>query len=74
MKNIITYHLVDKDYYPVMAVVGEDLCRNIVRGLQDVYTAQYIVRPDWDAIEFKTKDTLIYFLNPLASDVYLNKK
>ena len=35
---------------------------------------KYIVRPDWDAIEFKTKDTLIYFLNPLASDVYLNKK
>ena len=35
---------------------------------------QYIVRPDWDAIEFKTKDTLIYFLNPLASDVYLNKR
>ena len=35
---------------------------------------KYIVRPDWDAIEFKTKDTLIYFLNPLASDVYLNKR
>ena len=35
---------------------------------------KYIVRPDWDAIEFKTKDTLIYFLNPLASEVYLNKK
>ena len=33
----------------------------------------YIVRPVWDAIEFKTKDTLIYFLNPLASKVYLNK-
>ena len=32
---------------------------------------KYIVRPDWDAIEFKTKDTLIYFLNPLASEVYL---
>ncbi len=24
----------------------------------------------WDAIEFKTSDTLIYFLNPLASEVY----
>ena len=35
---------------------------------------KYIVRPDWDAIEFKTKDTLIYFLNPLASEVYLNNK
>ena len=35
---------------------------------------KYIVRPDWDAIEFKTKDTLVYFLNPLASVVYLNKK
>ena len=33
---------------------------------------KYIVRPEWDAIEFKTKDTLIYFLNPLASEVYLN--
>ena len=35
---------------------------------------KYIVRPDWDAIEFKTKDTLIYFLNPPASEVYLDKK
>ena len=35
---------------------------------------KYIKRPDWDAVEFKTKDTLIYFLNPLASEVYLNKK
>ena len=35
---------------------------------------KYLVRPDWDAIEFKTKDTLIYFLNPLASEIYLNKK
>ena len=35
---------------------------------------KYIVREDWDAIEFKTEDTLIYFLNPLASDVYLNNK
>ena len=38
------------------------------------YRFKYIVRPDWDAIEFKTKDTLIYFLNPLASKVYLNKE
>ena len=35
---------------------------------------KYIVREDWDAVEFKTEDTLIYFLNPLASDVYLNNK
>lgn len=35
---------------------------------------KYISRPDWDAVEFKTKDTLIYFLNPLASDVYLDNK
>ena len=35
---------------------------------------KYIKRPDWDAIEFKTQDTLIYFLNPLASEVFLNKK
>lgn len=33
----------------------------------------YTVRPDWDAIEFKTDNTLIYFLNPLASEVYLLK-
>ena len=32
----------------------------------------YIKRPEWDAIEFKTDDTLIYFLNPLASEVYGN--
>ena len=30
----------------------------------------YIKRQEWDAVEFKTKDTLIYFLNPLASEVY----
>lgn len=35
---------------------------------------KYIKRPDWDAIEFKTQDTLIYFLNPLASEVFLKKK
>lgn len=38
------------------------------------YRYKYIVRPDWDAIEFKTDDTLIYFLNPLASEVYLGGK
>lgn len=32
----------------------------------------YIKRPEWDAIEFKTENTLIYFLNPLASKVYGN--
>lgn len=30
----------------------------------------YIERPEWDAVEFKTDNTLIYFLNPLASEVY----
>lgn len=30
----------------------------------------YIKRTEWDAIEFRTNDTLIYFLNPLASEVY----
>ena len=34
----------------------------------------YIKRTDWDAIEFKTKDTLIYFLQPLASEVYSKKE
>lgn len=34
----------------------------------------YIKRDDWDAIEFKTDNTLIYFLNPLASEVYSKKK
>lgn len=33
----------------------------------------YIKRPEWDAIEFKTKDTLVYFLNPLASEVYCSE-
>ena len=32
---------------------------------------KYIARPDWDAVEFKTEDTLVYFLKPLASEVYL---
>lgn len=31
---------------------------------------KYIERPEWDAVEFKTDNTLIYFLNPLASEVY----
>ena len=34
----------------------------------------YIKRQEWDAVEFKTKDTLIYFLNPLASEVYGKNK
>ena len=32
----------------------------------------YIKRTEWDAIEFKTNNTLIYFLKPLASEVYGN--
>lgn len=34
----------------------------------------YIERPEWDAVEFKTENTLIYFLNPLASEVYRKEK
>lgn len=34
----------------------------------------YIKREKWDAIEFKTDNTLVYFLNPLASEVYGNNK
>ena len=30
----------------------------------------YIERPGWTAVEFKTKNTLVYFLDPLASEVY----
>lgn len=30
----------------------------------------YIKREKWDAVEFKTDNTLVYFLNPLASQVY----
>lgn len=30
----------------------------------------YIKREKWDAVEFKTDNTLVYFLNPLASEVY----
>ena len=49
--------------------VGED--RNILLekvGKDDRF--KYIERPYWNAVEFKTKDTLVYFLNPLASEVY----
>ena len=34
----------------------------------------YIKREEWDAIEFKTDNTLVYFLNPLASEVYGKNK
>lgn len=34
----------------------------------------YIKRDEWDAVEFKTDNTLIYFLDPLASEVYSKKK
>lgn len=34
----------------------------------------YIKREKWDAVEFKTNNTLIYFLNPLASEVYGKNK
>lgn len=34
----------------------------------------YIKREKWDAVEFKTDNTLVYFLNPLASEVYGNNK
>lgn len=30
----------------------------------------YISRTNWDAIEFKTENSLIYFLNPLVTSVY----
>ena len=30
----------------------------------------YVKRPKWEAIEFKTKDSLVYFLNPLVTSVY----
>lgn len=30
----------------------------------------YINRPQWEAIEFKTDNSLIYFLNPLVTTVY----
>lgn len=34
----------------------------------------YIKRDKWDAVEFKTDNALIYFLNPLASEVYSRKE
>ncbi len=40
-------------------------------GKDDRYS--YIKRDEWDAIEFKTDNTLIYFLKPLASEVYNRK-
>ena len=30
----------------------------------------YIKRPEWEAVELKTADSLAYFLNPLVSEVY----
>ena len=30
----------------------------------------YINRPKWEAVEFKTDNSLIYFLNPLVTTVY----
>lgn len=30
----------------------------------------YIKREKWDAVEFKTDNTLIYFLRPLALELY----
>lgn len=47
-----------KDRSVLMKKVGKDI------------RYSYIKREEWDAIEFKTSDTLIYFLNPLASEVY----
>lgn len=34
----------------------------------------YIKREKWDAVEFKTDNTLVYFLNPLATEVYGKNK
>ena len=47
-----------KDRNVLMNKVGKDI------------RYSYIERPEWDAVEFKTDDTLIYFLNPLPSEVY----
>ncbi len=47
-----------KDRNILLNKVGED----------ERYT--YIKRDKWNAVEFKTKDTLVYFLEPLASEVY----
>lgn len=30
----------------------------------------FISRPNWNAVEFKTENSLIYFLNPLVTTVY----
>lgn len=30
----------------------------------------FICRPNWNAVEFKTENSLIYFLNPLVTTVY----
>lgn len=52
-----------KDRNILMEKVGKDI------------RFSYIKREKWDAIEFKTDNTLVYFLNPLASEVYgKNKK
>ena len=50
-------------------VENRDVLKNKV-GKDNRYS--YIKRQEWDAVEFKTKDTLIYFLKPLASEVYGN--
>lgn len=34
----------------------------------------YIKREKWDAVEFKTDNALVYFLSPLASEVYGQNK
>jgi len=52
-------------------VENRDVLKNKV-GKDNRYS--YIKRQEWDAVEFKTKDTLIYFLNPLASEVYGKNK
>lgn len=52
-----------KDRNILMEKVGKDI------------RFSYIKREKWEAIEFKTDNTLVYFLNPLASEVYgKNKK
>lgn len=37
-------------------------------------TLTFISREKWDAIEYKSKDSLIYFLNPLVTSVYRIRK
>lgn len=51
-----------KDRNILMEKVGKDI------------RFSYIKREKWDAIEFKTDNTLVYFLNPLASEVYGKKQ